>query len=523
MRTTADDIAQIERMGYKQPREDITLRPFQLLAYYFGIRVKRFVLSLDKGLGKTLVDYLILEALGTPRLVVCCTTNAYTTWEQEALKWKTKYGNLVQIVEGTAASRSSQWRNPEAKIFVTTPQAFLGDCGGITRKGVPSDVIVPKWVFAPGWALILDEFQRFLRNAGTKKKPNKFFDLLKKLPFDIFIPTSGSAVSKGPQDIYAVLHLIDPKKFPSYYKYIATWCEVDDTGFGMTIIGPKLEAVENWRKYVGQWIFHRTKAMVADQLPPKNRLLHDVRMHDWQKALHDELRDDLYTECPDGSFLFAKNALAKIYQLRLALICPQALNESYGVGAGIESIVDECEASGIRRFVISTPFRKPIPYLKRYLESQGFNVWVLWGGISKEEREAAIAAWSAGEGVILQTIKYAQSYELTASPYGFMLGYEWDPEDNKQAEDRQNRLSSTEPTFIYYVRHLGAYDEELLQINMDKTVNVGLLWGTIGRRLLKEEASTVELLSVTQKVGSQDFSMAEIPEANFEDNDGPEH
>jgi len=514
-RTTLDDLAAIARLGYEQPRDDLTLRPFQLLAYKFGLRALRFILSLDKGLGKTLVDLLICEDSGSQRVVICCTTNAYTTWEQEAIKWKTMYGNKVQIVEGNAASRGNQWRNPEAMIFVTTPQAFLRDCGGMVQGGKQTDILVPEWIFKGGWALILDEFQRFLRNHGTRKKPNKFFDLLKGLPFEVFIPTSGSAISKGAQDIWPVLHLINPQKFPSYYKYINTWCEIDDTGFGQKILGPKsAEHAANWRTYVGQWIFHRTKAMVADQLPPKTRMLHDVHMHDWQKDLHDELQEQLWTECPDGTFLFAKNTLTKIHQLRVALICPQALNESYGVGAGIESIVDTCELEGIRRFVISTPFRKPVPYLKRYLESQGLNVWVLWGGISKEEREASIAAWSAGEGVIIQTIKYAQSYELTASPYGFMLGYEWDPEDNKQAEDRQNRLSSTEPTFIYYVRHLGAYDEDILQLNVDKSINVNLLWGTYGRQLLAQ-GTTIDFSQVTQDIGQQDFAETAI----FEDSD----
>lgn len=517
--TTVQDLNTIAQRGLVQPRDFVVLKPYQLLGYDKLISTKaRLLLSLDKGLGKTILDYLALEDLGAPKTVVCCTTNAYTTWEQEAIKWKTAYGDRCQIVEGTAYQRGCQWKNPDALVFVTTPNAFLADCGFIARKGVRSDKIVPDWIFEPGWALILDEFQRFLRNHGTKKKPNKFFVLLKSLPFTYFIPTSGSALSKGPQDIWPILHILNPKRYPSYYKYIYTWCDIDDAGFGMVINGPKPGVAENFRRYVGQDYFHRTKAMVADQLPPKNRFFHDVHLPEWQQKLHDELNEQLWTETPDGNFLFAKNTLAKIFQLRLALICPTALHESYPVGIGVESIADTCEFEGIDRWVLNTPFRKPIPYLRAYLESRGLQVWVLWGGISKQEREAAIAAWAAGKGVIIQTIKYAQSYELIGSPYGFFLGYEWDPEDNKQAEDRQNRLTSTEPTFIYYVRHLGAYDENVIDILVQKSVNMNILWGTYGLNTFTQKVRDIDL---TKIVGQDTFTDQLTDEEDIPDENKP--
>lgn len=511
--TTADDLNLVQKFGLIQPRDWITLRPFQQLGHWRGVKaLGRLLISIDKGLGKTIVDYLILEDLGSPRLVVCCTTNAYTTWEQEAIKWKTAYGDKCQIVEGSALKRGIQWKNPNAQVFVTNPVCFLNDCGGIARKGISSDVIVPSWVFQSGWALVLDEFQNFLRNHGTKKKPNRFFQLLCKLPFTYFLPTSGSAISKGPQDIWPVLHIINPKRYPSYWKYVYTWCDTDDAGFGVQINGPKPSAVQNFRQFVGQDYFHRTKAMVKDQLPPKNRNFLDVYMHDWQQRLHDELRDQLWTETPDGEFLFAKNTLAMIHQLRLALICPKALHPSYGYGAGIEALADTCEFEGIKRFVISTPFKAPIPHLKTYLESRGIKVWVLQGGIKKEDRERYIREWSEGEGAIIQTIKYAQSYELIASPYGFMLGYEWDPEFNKQAEDRQNRLTSTEPTFISYVRHLGGYDEDIIDILVEKAVNVNILWGHYGRKLIKRKDIVPEVdlsVSVAATINMDQISWAD--------------
>ena len=66
---------------------------------------------------------------------------------------------------------------------------------------------------------------------------------------------------------------------------------------------------------------------------------------------------------------------------------------------------------------------------------------------------------------MIQTIQFAESYELPAARTMYMLGYLHDPEQNSQAEDRIHRdiRVTPHPVDIYYVKALGSYDESVIE------------------------------------------------------------
>ena len=80
--------------------------------------------------------------------------------------------------------------------------------------------------------------------------------------------------------------------------------------------------------------------------------------------------------------------------------------------------------------------------------------------------ERVIARWTKNGGPIIQTIKYAESYELPAARIMYMLGYEYSHDQNSQAEDRIHRdiRVTPHPVDIYYVKHIGSYDERVVEI-----------------------------------------------------------
>jgi hypothetical protein len=303
---------------------------------------------------------------------------------------------------------------------------------------------------------------------------------------------SGSAVDKGPQDLWPALHLVDQKFWSSYWNYVGAYCEVEETGFGKAIIGPRNEAA--WRRVVRPYIFHVTADQVHD-MPPIFRDVLDVMLPKWQKDIHDNLRAAMFHEFQDlaeealseghgmvgddgdddssfrsGGFIFAQNTMVKTYKSRLALICPKVFSPSLGYGQAIEDVADNAEEGGLTSYAIFTPFKDPIPYLKEYLEARGGRVWVLQGGIGLAAQEQRLAEWRASlctasvqcPFIIISTIKYGESWEIPETRHAYMLGYEFSREDNKQAESRLRRLISVGTTFIHYVKCRHTYDDELL-------------------------------------------------------------
>lgn len=507
-----DFAEQISKRGLSQPWKE----PFwqgwdhQLVARDEAIKAKRFILSMDKGTGKTSTILSIFEDPQVNKDIKGFTVLVFTTEKGMSayvrdIKKFPEFDGKVTLIYGNKAERTKRWHDAGSRLhtryIVLTYAGFLSDTGfrGSKSEGTLSVASIPKWVTNGSVdAVVCDEFHRVFRSHKSKT-----FELFCKMfkNTQYFIPMSGSAVDKGPQDLWPALHLVDPKFFSSYWKYVNAYCDVEDGPYGKVIIGPR--NIDAWRRVVRPYVFHVTCEMVND-MPPIFRDTLDVNLPPWQLKLHNDLRDQMYHEVQgtkdpqtgsagnldeDGSngltvgtvadednevdidkFIFAQNPLVKIYKMRLANICPRVLSPKYDHGQAIEDIFDDAQNSGLSKYAIFTPFKKPIPFLVQYLTDRGARVWVLQGGISLTEQDKWLDEWRAYQStadmdrpaIILSTIKYGESWEIPEARCAYMLGYEFSKEDNKQAEARLRRLISVGTTYIRYVKCLTTYDEELL-------------------------------------------------------------
>jgi SNF2 family DNA or RNA helicase len=262
--------------------------------------------------------------------------------------------------------------------------------------------------------------------------------------------------------MWAVLHLCAPKFFTSYWKYVNTFCVVDDTPFGKQIVGVK--NVEGWRNTIGPYVFHRKKN--TKDYPQKTRQALEVEMEPWQRKIHDDLKKRLLTILESGDIVLVKNTLEATIKIRQLMICPKFIDPSLDWGSSLEGIWDDAEESELSHFVVSTPFVGPIPLIKEFFQQKtGKQIQALRGGMSPDEIDEAIARWTQDGGPIIQSIQFAESYELPAARIMYMLGYMHDPEANMQAEDRIHRdiRVTPDPVDIYYVKNLGSYDEKIIE------------------------------------------------------------
>jgi hypothetical protein len=323
-------------------------------------------------------------------------------------------------------------------------------------------------------AIIVDECDR----VGLSNRDTALFKLLKStLEYDMFIPMSGSIVRKGPQDLWPMLHLIDKKKFSSYWQYVMKYCYVEDGVFGKEIFGatrdPKMR--QELKDLLTHYLIRRTKAEARPGMPEKIRQPFWCEMDPWQRKTHDDLFEHLIAERQDGSHIYSPTSLEKVIKLRQLLVCPKLLDPSAGDGGAIEGIIDQLK--GLPRdeqhCAIWTPFRAAIPYVQDALRRAGIGpVVVFEGGLSVAELLARVALVKERRGVALCVIAYSQSFSIETANKGFMLGFEWDFEANKQAEDRIHRGTSTETVNIYYCRHKNSIEDRIAEVNNNNQYNV---------------------------------------------------
>ncbi|MEE9601271.1 MAG: DEAD/DEAH box helicase [Thermoplasmata archaeon] len=444
------------------------LRPYQQEDYLFLLKHPRAIFADVMGLGKTYVVTSLLRDCRSDlpenvRILILCRRNAFAVWEEHFALHLPDIE--IVVVQKTPPQRQAIWvtrSETGARAYLCSYASFIRDAQ------LKSDSLV-RWDI-----VICDEYHRMLLSRKTKT-----FKALRRVRSQVLWFLSGTPARRGAQNLWPALHLIKPHMFPSYWKFINTYCWIENTPFGMQIMGVRNPGA--LRALLRNHMIRHTKEQkqVALEMPPKTRQMLPTVMDSEQAGIYKALSEDLMVLISVGddrggaSLIAAPNKLAAMIKMRQLLVCPKILDPSLGYGAGIKAILEKADELDKPHFAIFTPFRPALPHIEACLRKEGYKTVVqLKGGMSSEALKAAITEVKAEEGVAIGTILYAESFEIETMSYGFMLGYEWTADDNEQAEDRIHRLISPLPVNIYYVRHSGTIDDHIMDIVNQKYITV---------------------------------------------------
>ena len=443
----------------------LPLRPFQDENIRFAIARSRVIIADDPGLGKTRTGLQTaalwydtaaprsLKRMGFKMLIVTG-RSGLNVWRAEDRVW-TNLG--IKLVHGKPSDRFPLWDNP---VVATTYQTLQKDYEKIPFEKRQWDVV------------ILDEIHKF------KNRKTDGFKLLQQVcaSSTYLMLLTGSPASRGNQDYWGYLNLLDNKLFSSYWKFIHEYCEIDNTPFGMQIVDNK--NTQKLYKMLALKYMRRTSKSEAGT-PPKIKSYLPVTMEASQKRGYNQLVNDLLLDLRNFentdfmSFLKVPSKFALAIRLRQWLVSPRLLSPGAPIGAAITGLKDWLldqpdDELDSRHVVIFTPFAKAIPLIKSsLLESfhDSDTIYTLQGGASPDEVKVVEEGFRATpRSIVICTIKFAQSFSLETAKAGLFVGEEWDPQENIQAEDRISRLTSKGSALIYYIRHEDTYEDHLFDI-----------------------------------------------------------
>lgn len=455
---------------------DKPLDPWQDEALSVAFNGRRTVVALDAGLGKSRVAIELINRTQFKRVLVVCSKSALATWRKEPPKWSVDrsfaFANVT--IEGSPASREALWK-PHASgtyLHVVSFGTFQSDVLGRTVKGkfIPPR-IKRKWSDVYDY-LIVDEADKL---SNRKTKNFEAVKELKDIPWITFL--TGTPVNRGPQDLWTLFNIINPKLFSSYWRYVNTFCEVVDGYFGKEIIGPK--NMEGFKRTTRGFFFSMTKDEVSKKygqaLPPKRRLQRWTEMTPEQSKLYNLFANHMMAELSDGSLVVASTSMTALLRLRQTVVCPAILDPAAGVGGAFEFILDELDNSSNKTAAIFTPYAEAFPYFIGALQKRGHkNIYTLRGGTSSEEVERVTNAMRTVGGIVLNTVKFARAYEFETVPAAYFTSAEWSVVENDQAENRCHRRSSTGSVDINYVLTSNSVDESLVEIVDRKARSIDL-------------------------------------------------
>lgn len=415
-------------------------------------------LGAEMGMGKTPPTLKALDEINPPSCMIIVTKRALIGWHRMMRQWFPEMFKKYQIImERNEPLRKAQWalKHP---FVITTWDWFLRDQKYMQRRNFSQ--------------IVVDEAHKYIR--GRK---NKTFAALCQMEYlGIFIIT-GSPVSKGAEQFWTYLYLMNRKLFRSYWKWVNTFCIVIDGPFGKEVHGTK--NLDSLQSVLRQYFILLRKEDIGKL--KKRRMFLEAVMTPQQQKAYDKMRDDMYLELENGELLVAASPMTACLRLRQLLCCPAILDPRLGYGGGLEAILEELKelSPDDQHTVIFTPFRAAVPIISEAVQTAlGKPTFEFMGGLGVDQLEARLAEWRRQKGVGVCVIKYAESFDMETCDKGFFLGYEWDPYENYQAEDRIDRRNNLNPFLrMFYTRMAGTYDEDVMGVLVHKAQNLNSIYG----------------------------------------------
>lgn len=448
--------------------DTIEYYPHQLDGVRRMLRQQSLILADDMGLGKT------LQALTVYAADVMRTTPT-TAWAQNA---------IVVCPAGLLGN----WRD-ETNNFTRFPIMLCGieyDDNGRARKLSPvqrnrqleafMDISGPK-IMCVNYELLvkhvndfneMDFSHRFADEAHLLKNPKAArTKAWHKLQAPRTFPMTGTPMLNRVDELWSLLHSVAPYEFPKYWTFVNRYCVFGGYN-NKAIIGVKNE--KELRERLSYFMLRRMKSEVLN-LPEVQIIKHGVDLHDKQRAIYDQIKNELQVQRADLTDPEEiENSLTKF--LRLKQVCGTTISfNGEDESAKLDAVInDVLQTSGNgHKCVVFTQFRDVLEQFCQRLDaaSPGTKIFELHGDVDKGDRQSIVAQWSGENGVIPASVNGTRvelgnvivcmlqvagvGLNMTAGRHGFFIDKLFTPGMNQQAIDRMHRIGSdeTQPVQIH--------------------------------------------------------------------------
>lgn len=505
--------------------------------------VGRALLADKMGLGKTLTSLITADMLQVQRVLVIVPDDVIGNFNREIHHWA-PHRTLMTLGKLTKAERDvsimvmkqmdefictinySAWRKDanllqaivdlrfemviadEAHtIKSTTTSAYKG-----VKRIVLSDNSCPKCRAAIYKVDTGDKWSSYYKCAlcdwrSDQDSESNFFD---RCSVRYVLPMTGTPILNKPQDLFAILSLIDPVQFVELKDYLRTYCQ------------------QNW--YSGKWEFQsgglelltkrlssmylaRDRKSAGVILPPQTIQIHEVEIdaeiYANQHRIITQLTKGAQILQESGKKMDVLAVIALITRKRQANVWPAGIvlkdengdvifnaGDEVQESAKLDYIIDNTTESGLaldlceggfengERVTIFSQFKGPLYALKDRFEAAGISVVMLTGDTPANLREEIkidfdkkycdqpgyVKRWQV---VLCHFRVGGQGLNFTDSTQMIILDEEWNPGKNDQAYARIDRMGQTRETTVHVLRSPRTIDTWMAALNDEKADMIG--------------------------------------------------
>lgn len=414
------------------------LRPYQEEGVHFMVdraeETGSAFCAHEMSLGKTIMALRSAAALHVNRVLVISPAVAITHWQLEAQKWLGVDMSELQTKHSRGLVRWGGWKNVSWDKFRNLSQDRVID---------RADVV------------ILDEMHYASNSRAARSKA--VLDFVEHSQPYVFALT-GTPMPTRPRDLWHQLHVLWPGRFGGFYPFTKRYCDGHDE---------EIEVLERsvWkcdgsshldelRERLKPLMIRRTKAEVADDLPPQQRIVVPVQMD--QKAL-DTLSSYRWLDIgPNSKGL--RRMLANV--------------EDHKISAAVELANDLKE--GGQKVLVYTLTKNTARRIAKSLRT----LYVTGETAASKRKGVLVQAAQNNQCAVATVFSVTEAIDLTVFDAVIFVGPDWMPKTMLQAEARVHRLGKKSLVTIYYLIGLGSIDEVIRSTVIDRLGDLVKIMGT---------------------------------------------
>ncbi len=439
------------------------------------------VLADDMGLGKTvqaLAHIAVEQAQGRldrPVLVVC-PTSVVATWRNEAARFAPSLRVLVLHGPDRAQNFPAIGQH---NLVITTYPLLARDHEVLAEQA---------------WHIVvLDEAQTIKNPSATTSR------LARTLDARLRLCLSGTPLENHLGELWSLFDFLMPGFLGNRQQ------------FGRRYRGPIEKAGNSERQMllarrVAPFLLRRTKAEVADDLPPKTVIAEEVEMEAPQRAIYEGIRVAMHSRVREA---IAEKGLARsgivildaLLKLRQACCDPRLLKLSTAKAAKAGSakmdrlfeMLPQMLDEG-RRVLLFSQFTSMLALIEEELTARKIP-YVLLAGETRD-RETVVKRFQNREVPLFLISLKAGGVGLTLTAADTVIHYDpwWNPAVEDQATDRAHRIGQDKAVFVHRLITIASIEEKMEVLKARKQALVaGILEAEAGGPLKLTEADVEAL------------------------------
>jgi len=448
----------------EQPRpigmkSGIELRSYQQHGYNWLCFLEEFglngILADDMGLGKTLQTLAAVARIKEVRqhrrpTLVICPTSVVTNWRDEILKF---FGDLYPIIyRGPEKTRKRILQDEigRADIVISTYGLVARDIDFLNRF---------PWRF-----VILDE-AHYIRNPDAERSR-----AIKTIPSAAKIALTGTPIQNKVDELWSLFDFLMPGFLGKRKPFLDRYGRSAKDGVSAQQVAPLRERIK-------PFVMRRLKIEVAKDLPDKIIIqrkaeLTPIQAIHYKLMIGDENVQKMIREVNEKGVQRSQLHILQAYAA-LRKICnhPGLLSakgklpvKDSGKLASLEELLEEV-ADGDHRALIFCQSTEMLDVIQAHLPDWGHTHLRLDGSTPGPKRQILVDTFNSGDArcFLISTLAGGTGLNLTGADTVIFYDHDWNPANDRQAEDRAYRIGQTRNVTVYKLITEGTIEEKIIE------------------------------------------------------------